>query len=74
MVFIIKIIIKIGLINIGLIIDIFGIILLLWYSYKTGGAPDQGTKDHLASRWWFRCGYLLLGIGFLIQIIGNSVG
>ena len=64
---------KLILINGGLILDFGGVILLLYYSHKTSGAVDQGSKDHLASRYWWYFGYIFLAIGFLLQIIAVNI-
>ena len=61
------------LINVGLILDFSGVILLLYYTHKTSGAVDQGSKDHLASRYWQYFGYISLAIGFLVQIIAMNI-
>lgn len=55
----------------GLILDFVGIILLLIYSEKTVGATTKADKDFVASPWWHRAGYLLLALGFLLQIFGG---
>jgi hypothetical protein len=61
-----------GYLNVlGLILDFAGIIVLLIYSEKIVGATTPADQDFLASRWWLRTGYILLAIGFLIQIISN---
>jgi len=61
------------LINIGLIFNFIGIILLLYYSEKTADAVGQGNKDHLCNSNWYRGGYGLLALGFLLQIVSNFI-
>jgi len=54
---------------IGLILDFVGVIMLLVYSARTQGATTSTDQGYLASPWWHRIGYGLLGLGFLLQIL-----
>jgi uncharacterized membrane protein YfcA len=57
----------------GLILDFSGAVLLLIYATKTTGAVTEADQDHVASRWWLRLGWALLALGFLTQILGNTL-
>lgn len=57
----------------GLILDFIGIVMLLIYSERTEGTTTRADRDYLASPWWYRLGYGLLGLGFLLQIVAASL-
>ena len=57
----------------GLILDFIGIVMLLVHSERTEGATTRADRDYLASPWWYRFGYGLLGLGFLLQIVAASL-
>lgn len=59
--------------SIGLILDFVGVVILLVYSERTQGATTRADRDYLASPWWYRFGYGLLGLGFLLQIVAASL-
>jgi len=61
------------IVNLGLSADFVGVILLLIYAIKTVGAITQVDMNILASPQWFHWGYGLLALGFLGQILGNSL-
>jgi hypothetical protein len=54
----------------GLILNFVGVAFLLFYSTKTEGATTKTDKDYLTSPWIERIGYILLAIGFLLQLLG----
>ena len=76
-----------SLIILGLILDIIGVILILWPSlersimiiFKKRKLVDffwwQGTKDRpdeiKKMLFVFFCGFVFLVVGFILQIIGN---
>lgn len=57
----------------GLVLDFIGIVMLLVHSEHTEGAITRADRDYLASPWWYRFGYGLLGLGFLLQIVAASL-
>ncbi len=57
----------------GLVLDFLGAIALLFYSERTEGAITRADKNHVRSPWWYRIGYGLLALGFLLQVVGASL-
>jgi len=57
----------------GLILDFIGVVMLLAYSERTQGATTPADRDYLASSWWYRLGYGLLGLGFFLQVVAASL-
>ena len=60
--------------NIGLLLDFLGGVVLFWISTRTRGATTPADEDHIISREYHWLGYALLSAGFLLQIIGSSIG
>jgi len=54
----------------GEAVGLLGVALLLMYADWTSHAPDQGSKDHIASRWWYWTGAFagILGPLFLLLL------
>jgi len=57
--------------TIGLILDFIGVVILLYVSAKTKGATTKADEDYIISPCFHIVGYVLLAIGFLLQILGN---
>ena len=57
--------------TIGLTLDFIGAVIFLIYSKITVGATTPVDQDYRASRWWSYAGYILLAVGFLLQLIGS---
>jgi hypothetical protein len=55
----------------GLILDFVGVIILLYVSVKSKGATTIADENFIISPWIQKVGYVLLAIGFLMQIMGN---
>ena len=64
---------KIMLNTIGLILDFFGVIILLYVSCKTKGTTTPADENYIISRWYHRIGYSLLALGFLLQILSTNI-
>ena len=58
---------------IGLVLCFLSAIGLLYYSFRTEGATTIADKDRLISPWFYRICYILLAIGFLLQVLGAIV-
>jgi hypothetical protein len=60
--------------GIGLSLDLLGVVVLLWYSWKTTGATTRVDQEYICSPWWQRAGYFLIALGFLGQLWGCLFG
>lgn len=58
--------------TVGLILNFIAAIMLLVYSERTEGSTNRADRDYLASPWWYRLGFSLLAIGFLLQVMAVS--
>jgi hypothetical protein len=65
---------------VGLLFDLSGALLLLWYSTKTKGiTQDWEVVYHSSGRgyWYLTASYIgiiFLAFGFFLQVVGNVVG
>ncbi len=57
--------------SVGLISDFIGAVVLLFYATKTTGATTSIDQDYLASRKWLFFGWILVAVGFALQLLGN---
>lgn len=53
----------------GLLLNITGVLVLLWYAEKTRGGLTPADQDEILSRDWFRLSIGLLILGFLLQFV-----
>jgi len=57
----------------GLLLDFGGVIIILYYSVKIQGATTKADADFLKSPYWLIIGYVLIAVGFFLQLLGSSL-